>query len=718
MAVTVNANGLSVVHKGSGGEANATLPDVCLTTVGNAVVPIPYGNNAKSADLVDGTTTVTMDGGNSIAIKGSKFSASTGDAGGDKKGIASGTIEAAAKFISASPTVSIEGKGVCRLSDQMTMNNANTMCLGGVQNPSVTITEDDEGTYTVDLEYRYPDGDPVYKADFKILDGKGQEHVGSLDDKGKATVRGLPAGSIDLFLGEDKREIEPTKQPQKNRDYLEVPGPLDLIDFARQGLVTFWDAIEMPSDYGTWSWGAIMGDFNQDRTAGQIAFDAAITAIPVIDQVGDARDISANLYAFYNQDDIREDGEKYTDLVITLVGFIPTAGSLLKGLYKELRILGKAADLDMVAAFLRAGAKGDVVKWLQSLDVSVIKKDIYGQLDNITQYVGKLMDALEKESRMRGYHVVADAYKACKGQLDEFFKKADGPISRVLSDFDDTLQMILPEAPLVTSGSSFSISSGTAQAGSRSEVIHTRKKTNKKTDCCPLCNQKIGKGKKECEGAKVGSMRKAVMDDGDSNKLWKQLETRNGWKDKQEHPWWHGSNAVQAHHLIPKNAFKLKKTTNAQIREKMMFLRRIAQMCAYNIDFWKNGVGLPNKKETACFLNKPRHSGGHDRNEFNYTNECVKLAHKKLSTDIKKREVNGSCSKTTNSSLITKFNESSKYIFEKIANFRWFITSDGQNYDPKIQPYVGCRANCNKGHKILHLKTKQQIENYDLQIGQ
>lgn len=85
MSVTINANGLSIVHKGSGGEANATLPDVCLTTVGNAVVPIPYGNNAKSADLVEGTTTVTADGGNSIALKDSKFAKSSGDAGGDKK---------------------------------------------------------------------------------------------------------------------------------------------------------------------------------------------------------------------------------------------------------------------------------------------------------------------------------------------------------------------------------------------------------------------------------------------------------------------------------------------------------------------------------------------------------------------------------------------------------------------------------------------------------
>lgn len=110
MSVSANANGLSVIHKNSGGEASATLPDVCLTTIGTAVVPIPYGNHAKSSDLIKGSKTVTMDGGNSIAIEGSQFSKSTGDADGDKKGIKSGTIEGAAEFISWSSTVKIEGK--------------------------------------------------------------------------------------------------------------------------------------------------------------------------------------------------------------------------------------------------------------------------------------------------------------------------------------------------------------------------------------------------------------------------------------------------------------------------------------------------------------------------------------------------------------------------------------------------------------------------------
>ncbi|PTO72330.1 hypothetical protein CWN84_21240 [Vibrio splendidus] len=44
-----------------------------------------------------------------LLLKAANFSASTGDGGGDKKGVASGTIEAEAEFISASPTVKFEG---------------------------------------------------------------------------------------------------------------------------------------------------------------------------------------------------------------------------------------------------------------------------------------------------------------------------------------------------------------------------------------------------------------------------------------------------------------------------------------------------------------------------------------------------------------------------------------------------------------------------------
>ncbi|WP_459670212.1 AHH domain-containing protein, partial [Vibrio owensii] len=346
------------------------------------------------------------------------------------------------------------------------------------------------------------------------------------------------------------------------------------------------------------------------------------------------------------------------------------------------------------------------------------KNDIYGQLDDITKQVKTLMDTLEQESRKRGYTVVADAYKRCVEQLDDFFKKADGPISKVLSDFDDRLKMILPEAPLVTSGTSFSISAGTAQGGSKAEVIKTRNRTKKKTNKCPLCNKKIGKGKKECEGAKFGSTRKAEFGRADGSQ-WAQLKNRNSWETRAFHPWFYESNSVQAHHLIPINAFKIKRHQDGKVMtDKKIMLRRMGQYCGYDINHPNNSVVLPSTIEAACFLKKPRHSGGHDRNEFNYTNECSKLTCGRLNSALQEKKKSGSCSKITNTTLLTEFNESSADIFALIDAFRWFITKDGQNYDPRRQPYAGCDVSCKHDHVLIHVITKKQIINYKLEIGQ
>lgn len=137
MGVTINVNGISLVHKDSGGVATATMPDVCKTQMGSSVVPVPYPNIAVSSDLAKGTKTVKVDGGNSAAIDGSEFSKSTGDEPGSIGGVSSGVNTNKATWISSSFDVTIEGKGACRLSDKMFMNNSNTTCMAGIFNPPV-----------------------------------------------------------------------------------------------------------------------------------------------------------------------------------------------------------------------------------------------------------------------------------------------------------------------------------------------------------------------------------------------------------------------------------------------------------------------------------------------------------------------------------------------------------------------------------------------------
>jgi uncharacterized Zn-binding protein involved in type VI secretion len=108
----------------------ATVPDVCKTPSSAGPIPIPYPNIAMSSDLVSGTTSVTVNG-SSAAIQGSKFVKSTGDEAGSVGGVVSGVFAMEATFISFSPTVTLDGKPACRLTDKMLMNKGNTVCMGG-----------------------------------------------------------------------------------------------------------------------------------------------------------------------------------------------------------------------------------------------------------------------------------------------------------------------------------------------------------------------------------------------------------------------------------------------------------------------------------------------------------------------------------------------------------------------------------------------------------
>ncbi len=129
MGVTVAVNKFSLSHKGANGIAAATVPDVCKTPSPGGPIPIPYPNIAMSDSLDKGTKTVKADGGNMCAIKGSEYSRSNGDEAGTAGGVKSSTFMKAAKWITYSMDVKLEGQNACRLSDKMTSNNENTVSL-------------------------------------------------------------------------------------------------------------------------------------------------------------------------------------------------------------------------------------------------------------------------------------------------------------------------------------------------------------------------------------------------------------------------------------------------------------------------------------------------------------------------------------------------------------------------------------------------------------
>lgn len=147
MSVTIKVNGSSntLVHKGSSGIAQSTVPDVCKTPSPAGPVPVPYPVIVSmSSDLENGSTTVTADGGNMIAIKDCDFSRCTGDEAGTAGGVTSSTFGKEAKFILYSFDVKIDGGNACRLGDKMTMNHQNSMCLGGEVQMSLVVKDLEE----------------------------------------------------------------------------------------------------------------------------------------------------------------------------------------------------------------------------------------------------------------------------------------------------------------------------------------------------------------------------------------------------------------------------------------------------------------------------------------------------------------------------------------------------------------------------------------------
>lgn len=147
-------------------------------------------------------------------------------------------------------------------------------------------------------------------------------------------------------------------------------------------------AAEGVGDVFTWLWEAIQGDFNVERSTGQIVFDSAISMIPVVDQICDVRDIIANCKH------IKEDSSDtwaWVALGLTLIGLFPTLGSLIKGVLKIFflfvrrsggRAVAQAVEEAMtwVVTFLR---RQDVQRYWRHLRID----HIFDELANLARQV-------------------------------------------------------------------------------------------------------------------------------------------------------------------------------------------------------------------------------------------------------------------------------------------------------------------------------------------
>lgn len=146
---------------------------------------------------------------------------------------------------------------------------------------------------------------------------------------------------------------------------------------------------------GEWIWGALQGDFNAERTSGQIGFDMVVSLIPVVDTILDLRDLFANIREYRKDPD-----NKLTMFFIatTVVGFFPEIGTVAKSalrlVWVYLKPLVKHADdftnaSKLVAATNRAcdAALPRLTEYLQHSQVA--KWATNGKIPDVYKFISK-----------------------------------------------------------------------------------------------------------------------------------------------------------------------------------------------------------------------------------------------------------------------------------------------------------------------------------------
>jgi hypothetical protein len=145
---------------------------------------------------------------------------------------------------------------------------------------------------------------------------------------------------------------------------------------------------EASSNPFVWFWEAVEGDFNENRTTGQILVDAGISMIPLIDQICDIRDLIADCKKLGHD---WKDRWAWVSLVLTLIGLFPTLGSLAKGVLKIFFAFVRREGGTAIAKSVD-GAMTWVVAFLRRREVQVFLKS--KKVDEVFQWLANEFKAL------------------------------------------------------------------------------------------------------------------------------------------------------------------------------------------------------------------------------------------------------------------------------------------------------------------------------------
>ncbi|STZ00699.1 Uncharacterised protein [Moraxella lacunata] len=230
----------------------------------------------------------------------------------------------------------------------------------------------------------------------------------------------------------------------------------DLVEILN-GLYGVWGKI---TEWVSFAWGAIIGDFNRTPTLSQTIISSLISIIPVADQVSDVRDFIANVLILTNENE-RENLENWFNLALTAIGIIPFIGSVLKSLvkiirHKEVKDINTLKQImESCESYLRRIGAGDKIPWGDNPIAWLQTKPWQGYADKAKESIQKYLHRFSYELK-DGYKNIPTSLQSKMTQLatqiDDIALQINKYIDEILEQTQSRIDELFAQQGLAMGG--------------------------------------------------------------------------------------------------------------------------------------------------------------------------------------------------------------------------------------------------------------------------
>lgn len=298
----------------------------------------------------------------------------------------------------------------------------------------------------IHIRYEYTEGDPVTDAVFVVQKPNDGKRGDDVIKEGVVTIGpdaehkfvhvdlGDYNGPVEVMFIDDPTEPVPYDDPQPVKD-------------ERGFLQRCADAVIGGAE---WVGEVAMGDFNEDMSTGQIITNAVVTAVPVVDQVADARDLIANGKALIWDKRYDEIGV-WVGIFACLIGLVPSLGSLAKGVIKI--VWKNVGEIGRILIYINKALFKTNVQINGYRFVKKLADELTDQIDFVCKQFDEFLDYCATQAIRFGYTEVQKTIdfvrRMARKSFDDVATEISDRITRGVAKFSSDIFQALPGHSLI-----------------------------------------------------------------------------------------------------------------------------------------------------------------------------------------------------------------------------------------------------------------------------